>query len=94
MRASGSPGTCSACCTLFVLAFSLAPAAAVAGDPGHNPDQPLREKDVEEIVVVAHKHARARRDVAATVSTFSGDDLRFELASSVADVFRYAPGID
>ena len=49
---------------------------------------------IEEIVVVAHKRARARRDVAATVSVFDGDDLRFELGNSITDLFRYVPGID
>jgi hemoglobin/transferrin/lactoferrin receptor protein len=32
--------------------------------------------------------------VAATVSVFDSEDLRFELGNSIADVFRYAPGID
>jgi hemoglobin/transferrin/lactoferrin receptor protein len=79
---------------LFVLACSLPLEAAVAGDPAAQPDKQARQPDVEEIVVVAHKHARARRNVAATVSVFASDDMRLELASSVADVFRYAPGID
>ena len=94
MRASGSPGTCGVLSTLFVLALCLPPGAAVAADPGQSPDGQRQPADVEEIVVVAHKHARARRDVAATVSTFTRDGMHFELASSVADVFRYAPGID
>ena len=94
MRACGSPGTRGVRSTLFALAFCLPPGTAVAADPGGNPDSPPLQADVEEIVVVAHKHARARRDVAATVSTFSSDSMRFELASSIADVFRYAPGID
>ncbi len=94
MRASGLPGTFGVRCTLLVLAFLLPLNAIAAGDAAPHQDEPGRQPDVEEIVVVAHKHARARRDVAATVSTFAGDDMRFELASSVADVFRYAPGID
>ncbi len=94
MRTSGFPDVFGVRSALFVLAFGLPLDAAVAGDPGHQPDAPVRQADVEEIVVVAHKHARARRNVAATVSIFASDDMRFELASSVADVFRYAPGID
>lgn len=49
---------------------------------------------IDEIVVVANKHERSRRDVTANVSVFAADDFQFELAASVADVFRYAPGID
>lgn len=79
---------------LSVLAFGLPLDTVFAGDAGLHTHEQDRQADVEEIVVVAHKHARARRDVAATVSTFSSDDMRFELANSVADVFRYAPGID
>jgi hemoglobin/transferrin/lactoferrin receptor protein len=94
MRASGSPGTCGVRSTVLGLALCMPHGAVVAEDAGPNPDEQPRQADVEEIVVVAHKHARARRDVAATVSTFSSDGMRFELASSVADVFRYAPGID
>lgn len=49
---------------------------------------------IEEIVVVANKHARARRDVTANVTVIGAGEFHFELASSLADVFRYAPGID
>ena len=94
MRTRGIPGSFGARFALFVSSFCLPPGAAIAADPGRNPDEQIGQTDVEEIVVVAHKHARARRDVAATVSTFASDDMRFELAASVADVFRYAPGID
>jgi hemoglobin/transferrin/lactoferrin receptor protein len=94
MRTSGIPGTCGVRFALWVPALCLPLAVAAAGDSGLGSEVQLRQADVEEIVVVAHKHARARRDVAATVSTFSSDDMRLELTSSVADVFRYAPGID
>jgi hemoglobin/transferrin/lactoferrin receptor protein len=94
MRASGIPVTCGVRFALFVPVLCLPLAAAVAGYSESEPIDRRRQADVEEIVVVAHKHARARRDVAATVSTFASGDMRFELASSVADVFRYAPGID
>ncbi|HSN52173.1 MAG TPA: TonB-dependent receptor [Woeseiaceae bacterium] len=49
---------------------------------------------IEEIVVVANKHARSRRDVTANVTVIGAREFHFELASSMADVFRYAPGID
>jgi hemoglobin/transferrin/lactoferrin receptor protein len=94
MRTSGIPGIFGVHPILCVVALCMPHEAAFAGDPARHQDDRTRQPDVEEIVVVAHKHARARRDVAATVSTFSSDNMRIELASSVADVFRYAPGID
>jgi hemoglobin/transferrin/lactoferrin receptor protein len=94
MKANGIPGTLGVRFALCVLGFFLPPGAAVAAGTASDADEQAQQADVEEIVVVAHKHARARRDVAATVSTFASDDMRFELANSVADVFRYAPGID
>lgn len=62
---------------------------AVAG--GRNgPDT----ESIDELVVVAHKQARPLRDIAANVSVFAAEDIRFELGGSMADVFRYAPGVD
>jgi hemoglobin/transferrin/lactoferrin receptor protein len=49
---------------------------------------------VDEVVVVANKHARSRREITANVSVFNENDFNFELANSIADIFRYAPGID
>jgi len=49
---------------------------------------------LDEIVVVANKDARSIRDVAANVTVISRDDLDANLAVSIGDVFRYAPGID
>jgi hemoglobin/transferrin/lactoferrin receptor protein len=94
MRARGIPGTSRVRCAPFALSVCLLHGAAIAGDPEPRPDAQARQADVEEIVVVAHKHARARRDVSANVSTFASEDMRFELSTSIADVFRYAPGID
>ena len=71
MKASGIPGTFGAFFVLFVLSFCLPIEAAVAGDTAARPDEQARQAELEEIVVVAHKHARSRRDVAATVSVFS-----------------------
>jgi hemoglobin/transferrin/lactoferrin receptor protein len=94
MKTSGIRGIFRVRSTLFALALCMPLGDVFAADAARLPDEQTRERDVEEIVVVAHKHGRARRDVAATVSTFSSDNMRLELASSVADVFRYAPGID
>ena len=88
---------------LFVglLAFSsLSPLVAVAAEGATAASKAITgdvtetTTKVDEIVVVAHKNARSIRDVAATVSVFAGDNIRFELGNTIADVFRYAPGID
>ncbi len=69
---------------------AISPALADDSDGGSiGPGERL-----DEIVVVAHKHGRSIRDVAATVSVFTSDAVRFELGNTLADVFRYAPGID
>ena len=49
---------------------------------------------IDQIVVVAHKNERSIRDIAANVTVISRADLVSQLATSVADVFRYTPGID
>ena len=66
----------------------LLSSASTAGDRASNAGI------IDEVVVVANKHERNRRDITANVSVFDEDDFRFELAGSIADVFRYAPGID
>ena len=62
--------------------------------PAEAVEQSMIEQPVEELIVVAHKQARPVHEIAANVSTFDSASLRHELASSVADAFRYAPGID
>lgn len=49
---------------------------------------------VEQIVVVDHKDGRSVRDVAGNVTALSREDLENELETSLADVFRYVPGVD
>jgi hemoglobin/transferrin/lactoferrin receptor protein len=49
---------------------------------------------IDQIVVVAHKSERSIREIAANVTVMSRADLKSQLATSVADVFRYVPGID
>jgi hemoglobin/transferrin/lactoferrin receptor protein len=49
---------------------------------------------MDQIVVVAHKSERSIREIAANVTVMSRADLKSQLATSVADVFRYVPGID
>jgi hemoglobin/transferrin/lactoferrin receptor protein len=52
------------------------------------------EQALDEIVIVAHKVERSVRDIAANVTVVSREDLNANLATNVADVFRYSPGID
>ncbi|MEL7186316.1 MAG: TonB-dependent hemoglobin/transferrin/lactoferrin family receptor [Pseudomonadota bacterium] len=49
---------------------------------------------IEQIVVVAHKDERSVRDIAANVTVLSRAELGDQLAVSMADVFRYVPGVD
>jgi len=49
---------------------------------------------VDEIVVVAHKSQRSVREIAANVTIVTRADINDMLATSVADIFRYTPGID
>ena len=60
-------------------------------DPG---DDREAQEPIDQIVVVAHKTERSVRDIAANVTVMSRADINDNLATSVADVFRYAPGID
>ena len=48
----------------------------------------------EQIVVVASKAERPVRDIAANVTVLSRQDMDLEVASSLADMLRYTPGID
>jgi len=52
------------------------------------------DRSIDEIVVVAHKVERSVRDIAANVTIVSREDLSANLSATVADVFRYSPGID
>ena len=49
---------------------------------------------IDQIVVVAHKDERSVREIAANVTVISRTDLNNELAVSLADMFRYVPGVD
>ena len=75
---------------LALLAVSPASGDTGLDEPAGSADVPI----IDEIVVVASRHEQFRRDVAANVTVFRAEDFHFELASSVADIFRYAPGID
>lgn len=71
---------------MFVLAGIFTWAGAAAADTDDAP--------IDQIVVVAHKDERSIREIAANVTVLSRADLNTEIATSLADVFRYIPGID
>jgi len=70
-------------------AFALICAPLQAQSAETRPDEPF-----DQIVVVAHKDERSIREIAANVTVLSRADINSELATSLADVFRYIPGVD
>ena len=87
-------------------ALRLTPIAALAGcffacQVGFAADIPAQtnnelaiNKPIDQIVVVAHKDSRSIRDIAANVTVLSRENMNNELATAIADVFRYVPGVD
>lgn len=71
----------------------IAWSAAVETSVPEEGRQPANEA-IDQIIVVAHKGERSVREIAANVTVFSRETLGAELAVSMSDVFRYAPGID
>jgi len=68
--------------------------AVVAEGQAAVPENEVAEVPVDEIVVVANRASRSIRDVAANVTVLSEEEFHAELATSISDVLRYAPGID
>ena len=58
------------------------------------PENEITDVPIDEIVVVANRAERSIREVAANVTVISRDDFSVEIATSIADILRYAPGID
>ncbi len=79
----------------IMLAFCVIglPIATFAADDGEALTRG-DETPIEEIVVVAHKDGRSVRDIAANVTVITRNDINDNLATTVADVFRYTPGVD
>jgi hemoglobin/transferrin/lactoferrin receptor protein len=82
-------------CLALVLVGLAFPAAAQSTapqlpDPGKSPD----DEPIDQIVVVANKSERSVRDIASNVTVMSRQDINANLSTSVADIFRYSPGID
>jgi hemoglobin/transferrin/lactoferrin receptor protein len=63
----------------------------VSADSDAKPDI---DAPIDQIVVVAHKDERSVRDIAANVTVLSRADINNELSTSLADMFRYVPGVD
>jgi hemoglobin/transferrin/lactoferrin receptor protein len=77
------------------LALLLCGVLGIAGSAWAQDAQKVAHAEsLEEIVVVAHRIPRARRDVAANITVFTNENSGLELAQTVADVLRYTPGID
>lgn len=77
------------------------PAALIAASVGLSTGDIARanadnyvDEPIDQIVVVAHKDERSVREIAANVTVLSRTDLNDELAVSLAEMFRYVPGID
>ena len=76
------------------LALFFAAPAIIAGGTAVAQDGTANEEPIDQIVVVAHKSERSVRDIAANVTVMTRDDIDANIATTVADVFRYTPGID
>ena len=84
----------AAAITLSAVFLSLSALAETRADNELHESIKVQEQAIEEIVVVAHKSERSIRDIAANVTVMNRADLKAQLATSIADIFRYAPGID
>lgn len=77
-----------------LLCACLLPNYALCADIAEEGKDNSEDDAIEQIVVVAHKTQRSVRDIASNVTVLSRQELNANLATSVADVFRYVPGID
>ena len=74
-------------------AFLAASVPPVAAQTPNAPGLLGEEPGFDHLVVVASKRERHLRDVAADVTVITDADLRATLATSLADAFRYLPGV-
>jgi hemoglobin/transferrin/lactoferrin receptor protein len=79
---------------LCISVLLMLPGGMISAAPQPDPGDTDGEPAIDEIVVVAHKSERSVRDIAANVTVLSREDLSADLATTVADIFRYSPGID
>jgi len=59
-----------------------------------SPEEDTDVRPVDQVIVVAHKSERLRRDLAANVTVLTREQVNADLSLSLADTFRYTPGID
>ncbi|NNF40293.1 MAG: TonB-dependent receptor [Woeseiaceae bacterium] len=71
----------------MLMAVSPAIAATIEADSGAS------NVALDEVVVVATKRETSVRDVAADVTVLGAADLRATLSASLADAFRFVPGV-
>jgi len=71
-----------------ILGALLAPCSFAETEPQNDVREPIEQ------IVVAHKSERRLREIAANVTVLTRDEIRENLSTSLADTFRYAPGID
>ncbi len=76
------------------VAFIAAGIFLLSASPTRAADDSIDDAPIDQIVVVAHKDERSVRDIAANVTVLSRADLHNELSTSLAEMFRYIPGID
>jgi len=51
------------------------------------------DEQIDEVVAVAAKHKTSVRDIAAEVTVLSAADMRATMSTSLADAFRFVPGV-
>jgi hemoglobin/transferrin/lactoferrin receptor protein len=76
------------------LSLLVAPWSAAASVDETEKDQEPVVTAIDQIVVVAHKDERSVRDVAAYVTAISRDEIDASVSITMADIFRFTPGID
>ena len=77
------------------LPVAIAIVFAAAGNAAENPTgKGSNDVLIDQIVVVANKAQRHRREIAANVTVLTRDDVNADLSLSLADSLRYTPGID
>lgn len=74
--------------------FAKTPVALAAAGVFLCGSEIVHAQPIDQIVVVAHKDERSIREIAANVTVLSRAELSGELATSLADIFRYMPGVD
>lgn len=80
--------------TLGAVFLSCSAVAESVDDQEPAESSTVSREAIDQIVVVAHKSERSIREIAANVTVINRADIKAQLATSMADIFRYTPGID